>query len=520
MPISLLTLQSTVYETNSLDDARAITAHSEPEPQPVQRAPARTQAGNKPEVQQSGKHTSAECAPKTVPRPRPISKPANNVAPLPVTSPRKNLAEDILPPAVHASVFGENDKELSELSDEPASKPINKGRLRIHSAKNADVKLSPDLSLSDSIPPLPVTRRTAKRKLVIDSDEEIQAKPKVVQRAAAVSSLNQDTKAETMTTEPVKTPRMHTRRSSTMQSSSTIEDADNPGMTLLQTPSLPSSKKIHPELVVNAAEPCLNEDILLVEAKVYPGMPTAKLLPEATTKPTSPAKQNSVVSKRAARQVSPSRLAGSFNVPASLAGTRRKREDASSPTEVPLALDDDHPPRKKARNTTGGIETKRDNDAGMLTDPFEPSTSSTTVAKKKYGKKGKVSSPTLPDNIDFDEVPGANPKGKMNRKTNTRAKAGGRASKLVLKKLPARQTRASAMRRRNEKPVESDSPEGIGSKTESPELEIEMVAGSVDRNIEVIYSNDEVTNDLYASLKPESTSSKQVDKVCRFLLLT
>jgi hypothetical protein len=506
-----------VYETDFPDDAQPITDHPEPEPVSVQQVPSRTPAKSKPELQEPAKHASAG-VPKAVPRPRPVSKPANKVAPLPAPLPRKSPAVDTTPPAVHASVFGESGEELSEFSDEPASKPVAKVRLRAHSTQKAKAKPAPSLSQSDSIPPPPVTRRTAKRRLVVDSDEEIQATPKAIHRAAAeVPSSKQVTKAKAMPTELVKTHRIHTRRSS-----STLEDADHAekaSRLALQKPFTPSSDKtIHPEPVSNVAKPAqprLSEDAFLMEALI----PTAELLPEAIMKPASPAKKDLVVEKVTTHRVSPARPASSPNVPAKLAGTRRKREHTNSPTGVPVALlDDDHPPRKKARNTaSGSVEIKRDREAGTLADPFELSTSTTTRAKntKKYGKKGKVSSPIPPTDVDFDEVPGAGPKGKTNR----RAKATTRASKPVPKKLPARQTRASAMRRKDEKPAELESPKGISSKPgpSEPEVQVVIVPGPADPTTEVVYPNNEVNNDLLVSFKPESTPGGQADEVSRLL---
>jgi hypothetical protein len=513
-----------VYETDFPDDAQPITDHPEPEPVSAQQVPSRTPAKSKPELQEAAKHTSAG-APKAVPRPRPVSKPANKVAPLPVPLPCKSPAVDTTPPAVHASVFGESGEELSELSDESASKPVAKVRLRAHSAQKAKAKPAPSLSQSDSIPPLPVTRRTAKRRLVVDSDEEIQATPKAIHRAAAeVPSSKQVTKAKAMPTELVKTHRIHTRRSSTLRSSSTLEDADHAekaSRLALQKPSTPSSDKtIHPEPVSNVAKPAqprLSEDAFLMEALI----PTAELLPEAIMKPASPAKKDLVAEKVTTHRVPPARPASSPNVPAKLAGTRRKREHTNSPTGVPVALlDDDHPPRKKARNTAGGsIEIKRDREAGTLADPFELPTSTTTRAKntKKYGKKGKVSSPISPTvmDVDFDEVPGAGPKGKTNR----RAKATTRASKPVPKKLPARQTRASAMRRKDGKPAELESPKGISSKPgpSEPEVQVVIVPRPADPTTEVVSPNNEVNSDLLVFFKPESTSGGQADKVSRLL---
>ncbi|OAX41305.1 hypothetical protein K503DRAFT_516440 [Rhizopogon vinicolor AM-OR11-026] len=504
-----------VHETNFPDDTRPITARFEPEILSVQQVPSRMPAKSKPEVQKSVKQASAVCASKTVPRPRPVPKSAKNVEPLQVTSPRKNPVVDTPPRAAHASVFGESNEELSELSGEPAPKPTAKCRLRVLSAKNATARLSPGLSPSDSIPPLPATRRTAKRRLVVDSDEEIQATPTAVQRTVAISSSKQHTKAEIMSTELVKVHHIRNTRSSTMQSSSIIEDADHPEITsplVLQKPSTPSRDETHPEPIENVAEARLHEDVFLMgapaceQAPPCEAIPTAELLPEATVKPTPPVKKITSAGRGASRHVSP----GPSNAPAKLAGTRRKREDANSPTGVPVALDDDHPPKKKARNTIGGnTETKRDSKAVMLSDPFDPSASTTTPARnaKKYGKKGKVSPPIPPENVDFDEVPGAGPKGR----TNTRAKAVRGASKPIPKKLPARQTRANATRRRDEKPAAIESPKGISSKVESSEPEVGIVAGPnpADQTIAMVSPKNEVIN---ASSKPELTSSKQVDK--------
>ena len=515
VPISLLTSLPTVYETNVPDDARPISANLEPEPLLVQQVPSRTPKSRL-NVQRSGKHAGAECAPKTVPRPRPVSKSksANNVVPFPVTSPRKNLAVDIPSRAVHASVFGESDEELSELSDDPGPKPIAKARFL--SAKNAKAKPAPGLNPSDSIPPLPMTKRTAKRRLVVDSDEEVQATPKPPQRAE-VSTSKQDTKAETTLG---KTHRIHKRRSFTIQPSSPIEDADNPEITspvMLQKPSTPSSNEIPPEPVEIAAEARLGEYAFLMETSACDqgppceGTPATKLSPEAAAKSISPAKKNSVAGNGSAHHVSSSGPASSFNVPAKLVGTRRKREDANFPAEVPVASDDDHPPKKKARNTTSGdIEIKRNSEDVMFSDPFE-STSTLSKKGKKYGKKGKVSLPISLENVDFDEVPGAGSKGK----TNARAKPARGASKAVPKKAPARQTRTNAKRHKNKKPAEFESPE-----LETPKLEIVVPTAPkpADRTIEVVSPHSPVTNDFFAPFKPESTSSKQADRVRRLLI--
>ena len=473
-------------------------------------ATSRILAKSKPEVREPGKHGGAECAPQTVPRPRPVSKPVTNAVPIPVTPPRKSPAEDIPPPVVHASLFGETDEELSELSDEPTSKPITKARLRTRSTKSITAKPSLDLS-----PPLPVTKRAAKRRLVVDSDEETQATTKVVHKVAAVSLSVQDMKAETASTELVKTSHIHNRRSPTMQSSTDPEGTSHPEMNLppvLQKPPTSSSGDIHPGMAVNAAMPCLGENIPSVSPCEI--VPTTKLLPEATTKPTPPEEQVSVARGRALRHVSPSRLPGSSDPLPKLAGTRRQRDDTKSTTGVPLASDD-RPPRKKPRKSTTGIETKRANGANESIDPLEPSTASTTSVKntKKYGKRGKPSSPIPPGHVDFDEVPGADPKGK----TNTRAKATRGAPKPVQKKLPARQTRATAMRRKNEKPA---SPEGVSSRIKSLEPEIEEVAGPrlANRTTDVVLPNNEVVNDFLGSFKPESTPSKQAEKVCHLFL--
>ncbi|KAG0705163.1 hypothetical protein DFH29DRAFT_302869 [Suillus ampliporus] len=524
-----------VYETNFPDDARSIAAQSEQECMSAQQVPSRTPAKSNPEVQEFKKHASAESPPKTVPRPRPVSKAVKEVAPLPVTPPRKSPAVDIPPRAVHVSVFGKSDDELSEISNDEPLKPVRvvKARLIVHSAQYVKAEPAPSLNAkSDSTPPMPPTRRIAKRRFIVESDEEdTQATPKAAQRAA-VSSPKPDTNEEAMTTELGKTHRIYDRRSSTLRSSSTVDDHTvHPEKIPLEVKrsSIPSTNEaIRPGPANKVANAHLDDDAFLKEASLYDqvppceAIPDAKLLPETTAHgimPTSPMGKNLATAKGNARRVSPSKPANSPSLPARLAGTRRKRDDTNSPSRETKALEDDHPPKKKARNTAGGdVQIIRDGKASMLPDPFGP----TTVAKtaKKYGKKVKAS-PIPPENVDFDEVPGATSKAK----TNARAK-GVRASKPVPKKVSGavsgRQTRASAMRRRNEKPPEVEPPKGISAKLESSEPGTGIVAAPepVDQITEVKCPLDDATNDIAVPLiiKPESALRDQVNKVCRFFL--
>ncbi|KAG1754268.1 hypothetical protein EDB19DRAFT_1665522 [Suillus lakei] len=513
-----------VYETNFPDDARSITAHSVQESPPAQQVPSCIPTKSKLEVQEFKNHTSAERAPKAVPRPRPVSKSVKKVAPLPVTSPRKSPAKDVPLSAAHVSVFGGSDDELSEISDDEPPKPVAKARPMVHSAQNVKAEPVPSLSAkSNSFQPVPPTKRIAKRRLIADSDEEvIRPTPKAAQRAA-VSPAKPDTNVETMTTEPGKIRRIDDRRSSTLRSSSTI-DTDHPENIPLEVkkPSTPSSKEvIHPGPINNVAKTHLDDDdddAFLKDTSVYDRVSPCKTMSNAEPTahesiPTSPVKKHLATGTGTAWRASPSKPADLAGLPAKVAGTRRKRDDANSPTRAPKVLEDNHPPRKKARSTTSG-DIPIIQAASILPNPFEPSTSSTTVAKapRKYGKKGKASSPVQTENVDFDEVPGATSKGK----TNARAKVA-RASKPAPKKVPApisgRQTRAGAMRRRNEKPPESESPKDINSKLEPQKPETGIVAASEPVEFtKVEPSHNDATNDSSVSLKPESALRKQVNK--------
>ncbi|KAG1756292.1 uncharacterized protein EDB91DRAFT_1192061 [Suillus paluster] len=508
-----------VYETNFPDDARSVAAQFKQESLSARHVPSPTPAKTKPDVLGFKKHASVESPTKTVPRPRPVSKTAKKVAPLPMTPPRKSPAVDITPHAVHVSVFGESNDELSEISDDdPAPKPVAKARLVVHSAQHVKAEPIPSLNAkSDSIPPVPLARRIAKRRLIVDSDEEeIQLTPKTAQRVA-VSSPKPDTNAETMTTELGKSRRTYNTRSSTLRSSSTVDShTDHPEtipMEIKRLSTPPRDEAIHPGPAVNEAKIHLDDAAFLKEA-----IPDAELLPETTAHgiiSTSPVKKNLATGKGTTRRSSPSKLVNSPNLPAKLAGTRRKREDANSPTRGTMALEDNHPPKKKARNTASGdIQTIRDSEAATLPNPFAPSTLSTTTAKttKKYGKKGKAPSPIPPENVDFDEVPGATSRGK----TNARAKVV-KASKPVPKKVSApisgRQTRASVMRRRNEKRPAVELPTGVSAKLESePEIGIVATPEPLDQIAEVKFPLNDATNDLAVSLKPESASTKEVEK--------
>ncbi|KAG1800848.1 uncharacterized protein HD556DRAFT_964196 [Suillus plorans] len=506
-----------VYETNFPDDARSITAHSEQESMSAQQALPRIPA-NQPEVQEFKNDASAERAQKIVPRPRPVSKSAKKVAPLPITPPRKSPAKDDPISAVHVSVFGESDDELPEISDDELLKPVADVRLIVHPAQI--VKATPAHSLSAksiSFQPAPPTKRIAKRRLIVESDEEeIRATPKAAQRAT-VSPAKPDINVKTATTELSKTRRIDGKCSSTLQSPSTIDtDPENVPLEVKRPSTLSNKETSHPGPTNNVARTHLDDDAFLQDASV---VPPCKAIPDAELTAhgiilTSPMK-NLATGKETMRRVLPSKLADLANIPAKLAGTRRKRDDANSSTRAPKVPEDDHPPKKKARNT-GDIPIKRA--ASILPDPFEPSTISITIAKapRKYGKKGKALSPIPPENVDFDEVPGATLRGK----TNARAKPV-RASKPAPKKVPTpisgKQTRAGVMRRR--KP-EFESPEEINPKLQPSEAGTGIVAApeSVDQITKVEPLHNDATNTPSVSLKPESASREQANKVCRFFL--
>ncbi|KAG1790595.1 hypothetical protein EV424DRAFT_920453 [Suillus variegatus] len=511
-----------VYETNYPDDARSITAHSEQESMSAQQALPRIPA-DKPAVQEFKNNASAERAKKTVPRPRPVSKSAKKVAPLPVTPPRKSPAKNDPISAVHVSVFGESDDELSEISDDELLKPVADDRLIVHPAQIVKAKPAPSLSAkSISFQPAPPTKRIAKRRLIVESDEEeMRATPKATQRAT-VSPAKPDINVKTVTTELSKTRRIDGKCSSTLQSSSTIDtDPENVPLEVKRPCTLSNKETSHPGPTDNVARTHLDDDAFLQDASVHDQVPPCKTIPDAELTAhgiilTSPMK-NLATGKGTVRRVPPSKLADLANIPAKLAGTRRKRDDADFPTRAPNVPEDDHPPKKKARNT-GDIPIKRA--ASILPDPFEPSTISITIAKapRKYGKKGKALSPIPPENVDFDEVPGATLRGK----TNARAKPA-RASKPAPKKVPTpisgRQTRAGVMRRRNEKP-EFESPEEINPKLQPSEADTGIVAAPepVDQITKVEPLHNDATNAPSVSLKPESASREQANKVCRFFL--
>lgn len=520
--ISILTLEPTVYETNFPDDALSITAYSEQESPPAQQAPPQTPA-EKPEVQEFKNHASTACAPKIVPRPRPVSKSTKKAVPPQFTEPRKSTAGGDPPSAVHVSVFGKIDDELSEISDDEIPKPVANACLIVHPARNVKAKAAPSLSAqSNSFQPVPPTKRIAKRRLIVDSDEEeIQALPKAAQRAT-VSPAKPDT---TATTELSKVRRNDGRRSSTLRSSSTIE-TDNPENIPKEAkrPRTPSNKEVsHQGLIDNVAKTHLDDNALSKDASACDQVPPCKTIPDAEQTahgiiPTSPVKKNLAAGQGTVLHV-PSKPADLANIPAKLAGTRRKWDDANSPAKAPKVSEDDHPPKKKARNTTSGdIPIKRA--ACILPDPFEP-TLSTIAAKapRKYGKKGKALSPVPPEDVDFDEVPGATSKGK---KTSARTKAV-RTLKPVPKKVPApnsgRQTRAGAMRRRNVKPPEFEPPKDINPTLQPAEADTGTVAAPepVGQITKVEPLHNDATNGPSASFKPELALRKQV-KVCHFFL--
>jgi hypothetical protein len=423
-------------------------------------------------------------------------------------------------------VFGKSDDELSEMSDDDLPKPVTNARLIVHPAQNVKAEAAPSLSAkSNSFQPAPPTKRIAKRRLIVDSDEEeIRTTPKAAQRAT-VSPAKPDM---TATTELSKIRRIDGKRSLTLGSSSTIE-TDHPENIPLEVKRLrtPSSKEevSHQGPTDDVAKTQFDNDAFLKDVSAYDQAPPCKTVPDAESTaheilPTSPVKKNLATGKGTVLRVSPSKPVNLANIPAKLAGTRRKWDDANSPTRAPKVIEDDHPPKKKARNTTSGdIPIKHA--ASVLPDRFEPSTLSTTAAKapRKYGKKGKALSPVLPESVDFDEVPGATSKGK----TGARAKAV-RALKLVPKKVPApksgRQTRASAMRRRNDKPPELESPKDINPKLQPAEADTGIVAapGPVDQITKVEPLHNDTTGGPSVSLKPKSALRKQVNKVCRFFL--
>ncbi|KAG2364491.1 hypothetical protein BDR07DRAFT_788850 [Suillus spraguei] len=500
-----------VYETNFPDDARSTIAHPEQESPPTQQAPPRTQADT-PKVQEFKNHASAKCAPKTIPRPRPVSKSAKKVAPLSVTLPHKSPAKDKLPSAVHASVFGEGDDKLTEISDDKLPKFITNAFPIVHPVESVKAEPAPSLSAkSNSFQPAPPAKRIFKRRLIVDSDEEMRATPKAAQRLK-LSSAKPDMNVETITTELGKTRRIDDRRSSILPSSSTIE-TDHPESIPLEVkrPCTPSSKEpSHPGPIDNIHL----DDNILNDPSAYDQVPPCKTIPDAQLTahgiiPTSPVKKTLATGKGTVWGVSPPKHVDSANVPVKLAGTRRKRDDANPPTTVHDVLEDDHPPKKKARNTASSdMPVKRA--ANILPDTFELSTLSTTVAKapRKYGKKGKVLSPVAPDNVDFDEVPGATSKGK----TNARTKAV-RTSKPASKKVPApisgRQTRAGAVRSRNEKPPELESPKDINPKHQPAEVDTGIVTAP-EPVVESIHHD--ATNGPSVSFESESALRKQVNK--------
>jgi hypothetical protein len=507
-----------VYETNFPDDARSITHSERVSP------PALT---DNPEVQELKNHANAECAPKTVPRPRPVFKSAKKLAPPPVTLPRESPAKDDSPSAVQVSVFGKSDDKLSEIFDDELHKVVDNARLIVHPAQS--VKTEPALSLSaksNSFQPAPPTKRIAKRRLIVDSDEEeIRVTPKAAQRAT-VSSVKSDMNVVAITTELGKTRRIDDRRTSTLRSSSTKTDHPENIPLEVKMPCPPSNKEAsHPEPTDNTAKPHL-DDASLKDASAYDQVLLCKTIPDTQLTahgiiPTSPMKKkNLAIGKGTVLRVSPPKPANLADIPAKLAGIRRKWDDANSPTRIPKVLEDDHPPKKKARNTTSGdIPIKRA--ASILPDPFKPPTLSAAVARapRKYGKKGKALSPVSPKEVDFDEVPGAISKGK----TNARAKAI-RASKPISKRVPApissRQTRAGVIRCRNEKPPEFESPKDMKPKLQPAEADIGIVAASepVERITKVETLHNDATNGPSASLKLESALRKQVNKVCHFFL--
>jgi hypothetical protein len=520
--ISTLTLKPIVYETNLPDDALSITAYSEQESPPAQQALPQTPA-EKPEVQEFKNHANTACAPKIVPRPRPVSKSAKKAVPPQVTPPRKSTAGGDPPSAVHVSVFAKLDDELSEISDDEIPKPVTNARLIVHPARNVKAEAAPSLSAqSNSFQPVPPTKRIAKRRLIVDSDdEEIRAMPKAAQRAT-VSPAKPDT---TATTELSRMRRNDGRRSSTLRSSSTIE-TDHPENIPqeIKRPRTPSSKEVsHQGPIDNVAKTHLDDNAFSKDASAYDQVPPRKTIPDAELTahgiiPTSPVKKDLAAGKGTVLHVSPSKPADLANISAKLAGTRRKWDDANSPAKPSKVSEDDHPPKKKARNTTSGdIPIKRA--ACILPDPFEP-TLSTIAAKapRKYGKKGKAPPPVPPEDVDFDEVPGATSKGK----TSARAKAV-RTLKPVPKKVPApnsgRQTRAGAMRRRNVKPPEFESPKDINPTLQPAEADTEIVAAPepVGQITKVEPLHNDATNGSSASFKSESALIKQV-KVCRFFL--
>lgn len=352
-------------------------------------------------------------------------------------------------------------------------------------------------------------------------DEEIRAMPKAAQRAT-VSPAKPDT---TATTELSRMRRNDGRRSSTLRSSSTIE-TDHPENIPqeIKRPRTPSSKEVsHQGPIDNVAKTHLDDNAFSKDASAYDQVPPRKTIPDAELTahgiiPTSPVKKDLAAGKGTVLHVSPSKPADLANISAKLAGTRRKWDDANSPAKPSKVSEDDHPPKKKARNTTSGdIPIKRA--ACILPDPFEP-TLSTIAAKapRKYGKKGKAPPPVPPEDVDFDEVPGATSKGK----TSARAKAV-RTLKPVPKKVPApnsgRQTRAGAMRRRNVKPPEFESPKDINPTLQPAEADTEIVAAPepVGQITKVEPLHNDATNGSSASFKSESALIKQV-KVCRFFL--
>ncbi|KAG2041959.1 hypothetical protein BDR03DRAFT_686553 [Suillus americanus] len=420
---------------------------------------------------------------------------------------------------MHISVFGESDDNLSEISDDELPKAVANVHLIVHPAQNAKVEPAPSLSArSNSFQPVPPTKRIAKRRLIVDSDEEeIRATAKNAQRAT-VSPAKPDINIETITTELGKTRRVDDRRSSAPRSSSLIE-TDH--LQEVKRPCTPSSKEAsHPGPTDNVAETYLNDDAFSKDASAYDQVPPCRTIPDAQLTahgiiPASLVQKNLAAGNGTVWRVSPSKLVDLANIPAKLAGTRRKRDDANSPMRAPKVLEDDHPPKKKARNTTSGdIPIK--GAASILPDPSEPPMSSTTVAKapRKYGKKGKALSPALPGNVDFDEVPGATSKGK----TNARAKAV-RVSKPAPKKVPApisgRQTRAGAMRCRNEKPLEFESPKHINPKLQPTEADTGIVPApkQVDQIPKVESLHNDATNGPSVSLKPESALRKKVNQM-------
>ncbi|KAG2146912.1 uncharacterized protein EDB93DRAFT_455734 [Suillus bovinus] len=504
-----------VYETNFLDDARSNTAHFEQES--TSQAPPRMPV-KEPEVQESKNDASVERAPKTVAKPRPVSKSAKKVVvPLPVTPPRKSPAKDDPPSAIHVSVFGESDDELSEISDDELPKPVADVHHIVHPAQI--VKAEPNLSLSaksNSFQPAPPTKRIAKRRLIVDSDEdEIRATPKAAQMTTIPAKP--DINVETVS----KTRRIDDRHSSTLRSSSTIATNHPENIPLeVKRPCTPSSNEAsHPGAIDDIARKHFDHDAFLKDASAYVQVPPCKTIPDAELThgiiSTSPMKKNLVTGKRTARRIAPSKPADVANIPAKLAGTRRKWDDANSPTEALKVPEDSHLPKKKARNTTSGnISIKRA--ASILPDPFEPSAISINVAKapRKYGKKGKTLSPILPENVDFDEVPGA----ALKKKTNARAKAV-RASKPAQKKVPTpisgRETRTSVMRRRNEKPPEFESSKEINRKLQPPETNTGILAAlePVDQITKVEPFCNDATSGSTVFLKPESALREQANKM-------